>query len=160
MTTPSPGSAVIDRHASVSGKLSGTDLVLNGSFDGEVALTGHLRTAAGSRLKARVKADVVEIEGEFEGEIRAGTLRVSATARARGTFVAERLSIEEGAFLEGSVQAPAVPIVAGASPGLTLAQAPTAAAPAMAPAAPSVPDPAEGDAPEPVLDEQMAAVTH
>lgn len=161
MTTPSPGSAVIDRHASVSGKLAGTDLVLNGSFDGELTLSGHLRTAAGSRLKARVKADVVEIEGEFEGEIRAGTLRVSASARARGTFVAERLSIEEGALLEGSVQAPALPIVAGASPGLTLAPAPSAAAPATAPEAPKASEPADGEAADPVLDEPMAVVvTH
>ena len=159
MNTPSPGSAVIDRHASVSGKLSGSDLVLNGSFDGELTLTGHLRTAAGSRLKARVKADVVEIDGEFEGEIRASTLRVSASARARGTFVAERLSIEEGAFLEGRVQAPALPVVAGASPELTLAPTLTAAAPATTPAAPAAP--ADGEADGPDLDEQMAAaVTH
>src|SRR5262245_2334023 len=154
MNTPSPGSAVFDRHASVSGKLSGNDLVLHGSFDGELTLTGLLRTAAGSRLKARVKADVVEIEGDFEGEIRASTLRVRATARARGTFVAERLSIEEGALLEGSVQAPALPVVAGASPGLTLA------APAPVAAAPAAPAPAP-EPPDTVLDESMAAVvTH
>jgi cytoskeletal protein CcmA (bactofilin family) len=157
MTTPSPGSAVFDRHASVSGKLSGSDLVLHGSFDGELTLTGRLQTAPGSRLKARVRADVVEIEGEFEGEIRAGTLRVSAGARARGTFVAERLSIEEGAFLEGSVQAPALPIVAGASPGLALAPA----APTPAKASEALAAPADGEAADPVLDEQMAAVvTH
>ena len=109
MTTPSPDSAVIDRHASLTGRVSGHDLIVLGSLDGDLQLSGRLHTAAGSRLRAKVQAAVVEIEGDFEGEVRAGTLRVSASARARGTFVAERLVIQEGAVLEGAVQAPAAP---------------------------------------------------
>lgn len=119
MTIPSPDSAVVDRHASLTGRVSGHDLVVLGSLDGDLQLSGRLSTAAGSRLRAKVQAAVVEIEGDFEGEIRAATLRVSATACARGTFVAERLTIEEGAVLEGAVQAPAAP----ARPASTVAVA-------------------------------------
>lgn len=109
MPTPSPDTAVVDRHATLSGRMSGHDLIVLGSLEGDLQLSGRLHTAAGSRLRAKVHASVVEIEGDFEGEIRASTLRVSATAQARGTFVAERLIIQEGAVLEGAVQAPAAP---------------------------------------------------
>jgi cytoskeletal protein CcmA (bactofilin family) len=159
MTPPSPDPAVLDRHTSVSGKMSGHDLVLSGSLEGELTLTGRLHAVAGSRVRARVRADVVEIEGEFEGEVRAGRLRVSATARARGVFVAERLSIEEGALLEGDVQSPARP-----APPATAHDGSAAAAPPLAlvpPAAGSAPHADAAAAPEPaspIQDERAAVV--
>jgi len=109
VSTPSPDSAVLDRHASLSGTVSGHDLIVLGSLEGDLRLSGRLHIAAGSRLRATVQATVVELDGDFEGEVRAETLRVSASARAKGVFVAERISIAEGAFLEGDVQAPTAP---------------------------------------------------
>jgi cytoskeletal protein CcmA (bactofilin family) len=70
-------------------------------------------------VKAVVKAKAVEIEGEFEGEVRAESLRLAPTARARGTFVAKRLVIEEGAVFHGAVnrEPPAsAPVVRGVPP--------------------------------------------
>jgi cytoskeletal protein CcmA (bactofilin family) len=107
MSLPSVDAAVVDRHTTLTGSVSGHDLIVLGSLEGDLRLSGRLHVAAGSRLKARVQAIVVELDGEFEGELRAQTLHVAASARAKGVFVAERISIEEGALLEGSVQAPA-----------------------------------------------------
>lgn len=87
----------------VTGTISGQDLAVLGQFEGELRLAGALRTGGNSRVKAIVKARTVEIEGEFEGEVRAESLRLTPTARARGTFVAERLVIEEGAMVHGAV---------------------------------------------------------
>jgi cytoskeletal protein CcmA (bactofilin family) len=87
----------------VTGTISGQDLAVLGQFEGELRLAGQLRTGGNSRVKAVVKARTVEIEGEFEGEVRAESLRLTPTARARGTFVAERLVIEEGAMVHGAV---------------------------------------------------------
>jgi cytoskeletal protein CcmA (bactofilin family) len=135
MSLPSPTSALLDRHVSFTGTVAGHDLIVLGSLDGDLRLTGRLHVAAGSRMRARVQASVVELEGDFEGELRAETLRVTSSARARGVFAAERLSIEEGAVLEGDVQAPAAP---GA---LVLAPA------AAVPAASTVADETAGDEP-------------
>jgi cytoskeletal protein CcmA (bactofilin family) len=107
MSLPSVDTAVVDRHTTLSGSVSGHDLIVLGSLEGELRLSGRLHIMAGSRLKARVQAIVVELDGEFEGELRAEILHVAASARARGVFVAERLSMQEGALLEGDVQAPA-----------------------------------------------------
>src|SRR5437773_5440540 len=87
----------------VTGTISGQDLDVLGHFEGELRLAGRLRTGGASRVKAIVKAKAVEIEGEFEGEVRADSLRLAPTARARGTFVAKRLVIEEGAVFHGAV---------------------------------------------------------
>jgi cytoskeletal protein CcmA (bactofilin family) len=87
----------------VTGTISGQDLAVLGHFEGELRLAGQLRTGGSSRVKAVVKALAVEIEGEFEGEVRAESLRLAPTARARGTFVAKRLVIEEGAVFHGAV---------------------------------------------------------
>ena len=96
-----------------TGTIAGQDLAVLGQFEGELRLAGQLRTGGASRVKAVVKAKAVEIEGEFEGEVRAESLRLSPTARARGTFVAKRLVIEEGAVFHGAVNreqpGPAIP---------------------------------------------------
>ncbi len=115
MSTPSPQGAVLDRHASLSGTVSGHDLIVLGSLEGDLRLSGRLHIAAGSRLRAKVQATVVELDGDFEGELRAETLHVSASARAKGLFVADRISIQEGAFLEGDVQAPARPVLSSSA---------------------------------------------
>jgi cytoskeletal protein CcmA (bactofilin family) len=131
MSIPSPDTAVLDRHASLSGTVSGHDLIVLGSLEGDLRLSGRLHVAAGSRLRAKVQATVVELDGDFEGELRAETLHVAASARAKGVFVTERLSIQEGAFFEGDVQAPALP--AGTPPSLALDE-PRALPPAEEPA--------------------------
>ena len=123
MTLSAPGIALLDQHVSFTGTAGGHDLVIHGALDGDLRLTGRLHAAPGSRLRARVQARVVELEGDFEGEVHAETLRVSATARARGVFRAERLSIAEGAVLAGSVQAPAAPAELVLAPAETEAPA-------------------------------------
>jgi len=103
----------------VTGTITGQDLAVLGQFEGELRLAGQLRTGGASRVKAIVKAKTVEIEGEFEGEVRAESLRLSPTARAKGTFVAKRLVIEEGAVFHGAVnkdQSPAASPVVPESP--------------------------------------------
>jgi cytoskeletal protein CcmA (bactofilin family) len=130
MSLPSPTSALLDRHVSFTGTVAGHDLIVLGSLDGDLRLTGRLHVAAGSRMRARVQASVVELEGDFEGELRAETLRVTSSARARGVFAAERLSIEEGAVLEGDVQAPAAPGALVLAPAA--AEAPAASTAAVA----------------------------
>ena len=123
-TAPVPP-AVLDRNVTMTGTVTGHDLVVHGTLDGDLRLTGRLHVASGGRVRAKVQASRVDLEGEFDGELRAEMLRVTATAHAVGVFRAERLCIEEGAVLEGSVQAP---VDAAALP----VPAPAAAVPAAA----------------------------
>ncbi|HEY2944694.1 MAG TPA: polymer-forming cytoskeletal protein [Vicinamibacteria bacterium] len=124
-TPPATGGreSTLSADLNVTGTISGQDLDVLGQFEGELRLAGKLRTGGASRVKAVVKAKAVEIEGEFEGEVRAESLRLAPTARARGTFVAKRLVIEEGAVFHGAVNreppATATPEGPALLPGVT-----------------------------------------
>ena len=125
-TPPAAGGreSTLSADLNVTGTISGQDLDVLGHFEGELRLAGQLRTGGASHVKAIVKAKAVEIEGEFEGEVRAESLRLAPTARARGTFVAKRLVIEEGAVFHGAVNreppASATPVVPGVPPTATV----------------------------------------
>jgi cytoskeletal protein CcmA (bactofilin family) len=132
------GGAVFGADEVFSGTLRGQDLTVYGGFDGELDLKGRLRVARQGRVKAKVKAAAVDLEGDFDGEIRTETLTLAETARARGTFVAKRLSVREGALIEGAVNPP--------GEGGARAQAP-AAIPAPSHASPLVSGSSSGGGP-------------
>jgi len=113
MAVPHRDATVLAPGAALSGRVSGQDLDVLGAFDGELELSGRLRLTAGSKVKARVRAALVEIDGDFEGEVRATTLRVGEGAHARGLFFAARIAVVEGARLEGGVNPSEPPVDAG-----------------------------------------------
>ena len=116
MAGPHRDATVLAPGSAISGRVSGQDVDVHGAFDGELELSGRVRLAAGCNVKARVRADLVEIEGDFEGEVRAKTLRVGPSARARGRFFSDRLAVAEGAMLEGGVNPPEPPAAAVREP--------------------------------------------
>jgi cytoskeletal protein CcmA (bactofilin family) len=94
--------SVLSEDASLAGRISGQDLTVLGGFEGEINVRGRLRIGPNAKVNAKVKAESVELEGQFEGEIRTKTLTVAPSARARGLFLADRLAIREGAVVEGA----------------------------------------------------------
>jgi cytoskeletal protein CcmA (bactofilin family) len=96
---------LIDAHADIEGTLRGQDAQVLGRFRGEIELTGRLVLGEGARVEARVVADVVEIAGEFKGELKARSLSVLEKGRVEGTVDAQRLTMREGALLNGAVNA-------------------------------------------------------
>jgi cytoskeletal protein CcmA (bactofilin family) len=137
--------AIVGEDAQFTGRFSGQDLDVLGRLEGDVEVKGRLRVGKQGRVKAKVKATVVEIEGDFEGELRADALTLTETAKARGTFIAKRLNVREGAVLEGAINP------ASAQPATVVMPTPAAAAaseaaPAAAPAvaAPTAAKPEDG----------------
>jgi cytoskeletal protein CcmA (bactofilin family) len=93
---------VLGEGAFLSGTVRGQDLKVLGRFEGELHLEGKLHVGPKGQVAARVRAAEVVVEGEIQGEVRAGALTLAETARARGTFVAKRLLVKEGATVEGA----------------------------------------------------------
>jgi cytoskeletal protein CcmA (bactofilin family) len=127
--------AVIGEEASFSGTFKGQDLLVLGRFDGQIEVRGRLRVGPKGHAKATVRAVAVEVEGEVEGDVRCESMSLMPTARVRGTFVAKRLAVQEGALVEGSINS---------SSGRPADTPP----PAPAPPPPAPPAPAEGAPPE------------
>ena len=154
-TTNAPQGGIVGEGAVLAGKVKGQNLSVLGTLEGEVHLEGRLSVGAKGRVAARVRANEVLVEGEIEGDVRADSLTFAETAKARGTFIAKRLVVKEGALVEGAVNpvgASTEPAAAAAALGApTPAPAPTGAAPtpsAMVPAAtPGAPAPSPSGAP-------------
>ena len=79
------------------------DLTILGGFEGDVSRPRPpaYRTER-ERQRQGEGARSVEVEGKFEGEIRAAVLSFAPNAHARGLFLADKLGIRDGALVEGS----------------------------------------------------------
>lgn len=104
---PSQGVAVIGRSIQIKGEVSGEeDILVEGSVEGRILLPNHHLTIGPSgRLQAEASAKVITIEGEVAGNVMAAE-RVILTKRGSltGDIKATRLSVEDGAFLKGTVE--------------------------------------------------------
>jgi cytoskeletal protein CcmA (bactofilin family) len=105
-TTSNDAPARLSEDAGFEGKWKGADVSIQGRFEGELTLTGQLRVGRSGSVLGRVRADLVEIGGEFTGEVQARLIVMTETARARGTFVSERLCLKEGAVVDGAFDRP------------------------------------------------------
>ena len=89
--------ARLSEGAAFDGRWKGADIAVQGRLEGELTLTGRLRVGRTGSVLGRVQADTVELGGEFTGEVQARLIVITEGARARGTFVSERLIVREGA---------------------------------------------------------------
>jgi cytoskeletal protein CcmA (bactofilin family) len=124
--------SVLGEDTSLSGRIKGQDLMILGRFEGELTLTGRLHLGPKAQVNATVRAESVDVEGTFDGEIRAKALTFAPSAQARGLFLADRLGIREGAVVQGAfnlaTQSDARPVPKADEP--KAAEPPVATAPA------------------------------
>jgi cytoskeletal protein CcmA (bactofilin family) len=130
--------ARLSEGAAFDGHWKGSDVFVQGRLEGELTLTGRLRVGRTGSVLGRVKADSVELGGEFTGEVQARLIVITESARARGTFVSERLIVKEGAVVDGAFDRPKTPLApAGtASPAQPASPAAQRTPPAAPPAGP------------------------
>jgi len=108
---------VVAEGAFLSGRMEGVDIEVAGCFEGTLIITGRLLIKSGAKVKADVHASHVRLEGEFEGQIEAGELAFGDCARARGLFRAGKISMPEGAVVDGGLNLPVGEDQPKASPG-------------------------------------------
>jgi cytoskeletal protein CcmA (bactofilin family) len=103
---PNETATVIGRSMKIRGEFNGTDdLLVDGEIDGVIRLTAsRLTVRPEGRIRAKVFAQDIVVQGRIEGEIRAtGRVELRDGAVVIGNVFAERLSIEDGAVLRGGV---------------------------------------------------------
>jgi len=106
-TSRSGGSAVIGASISVKGDVSGDeDLVILGRVEGTVNLAQNNVTIGPSgRVKADVRGKMVIVEGEIEGDLKAGEqIILRNTAKVEGSISAPRVALEDGAVFRGGIE--------------------------------------------------------
>jgi cytoskeletal protein CcmA (bactofilin family) len=96
----------IGKSVVIKGEVScGEDLYIDGQVEGTVDPKGNrLTIGPNGRAKANVNAGVVVVEGKLEGNIQASDrVDLKQSAIVVGDVVTQRISIDEGASIKGSV---------------------------------------------------------
>jgi len=99
--------AVIGRSIRINGDLSGDeDLRIEGDVSGTVELKNSALTIGKEgKVKAGVYAKSIVVDGETRGDLYATELvSVHVNARVQGNIIAPKVSIEEGAKFQGSIE--------------------------------------------------------
>ena len=95
----------LDVNASMQGSLRFEDPVnlrINGKFEGTLDTKGKLMVGHKADITADIVGENIAIAGSIKGNIRATKiLQCESTARLMGDVEAPRLSIEEGAIING-----------------------------------------------------------
>jgi cytoskeletal protein CcmA (bactofilin family) len=100
--------ACVSQGIRIKGELTGSeDLFIDGNVDGKITLTNSTLTVGPN---AAVKADIVAkelvVRGRAEGKFTASErVQIWHTARVEGDIKSERVSIEEGAQVQGKLEA-------------------------------------------------------
>jgi cytoskeletal protein CcmA (bactofilin family) len=98
--------AIIGPSIAIKGDVTGEeDLLIQGRIEGKVDLKQHSVTiGSNGRIKADVHGRTVTVEGEVEGDLHGEEqIVVRRSGRVRGNVVAPRVTIEDGAVFQGSI---------------------------------------------------------
>ncbi len=98
---------ILDVDASMQGTITFKDPVnlrINGSFEGKLDTKGSLTIGENAKVKANIQGDRIVIAGKITGDVNAThSISVIAPALIRGNLTTPRLSVTEGAVIEGQI---------------------------------------------------------
>ena len=89
------------------GELSANeDLIIEGRIEGTIAHQDkNLTVGKNGRVKADIHAQIVEIQGEVDGDIRGDKLvKLTSSAVVKGNIQCGRICMEDGANFSGTIQ--------------------------------------------------------
>ena len=110
--------SVIAAGLAIEGKIEGAGHVrIAGNFKGDVHVEGNLTIEPGAKLTGGVRAKTVTVGGELEGNIDAATsVELAATGVMNGDLKAGTLTVSAGSRMRGRVEFGWDPTGAGAAP--------------------------------------------
>jgi excisionase family DNA binding protein len=115
---------ILDVDASMQGTISFKDPVnlrINGSFEGKLDTRGNLTIGENAKVTANIHGDNIVIAGKVSGDVVATqSLSILGTATLKGNLATPRLSIGEGAILQGLVSMQGISVSDGSDVSLTL----------------------------------------
>jgi cytoskeletal protein CcmA (bactofilin family) len=89
----------------VRGQLTGAgDMVIDGRFEGEIKVDGTIEVGVDGASSSPIEAGSVVVQGALEGAVcAADAVAIHPGARLVGDVRAKRVSLSDGAYLEGAV---------------------------------------------------------
>lgn len=107
LPSTSKAAACVSQGIKIKGELTGSeDLFVDGHVEGSITLTNSVVTVGpNATVKAEIIAREVVVRGRVDGKI-SGTEKIQVwnTARIHGDMKSERIAVEEGAELHGTME--------------------------------------------------------
>ena len=103
----SKAAACVSQGIKIKGELTGSeDLFIDGQVEGSIILTNSIVTVGPNAIvKAEISAREVVLRGRVQGKVTGSEkIQVWNTARVHGDMKSERIAVEEGAELHGSLE--------------------------------------------------------
>lgn len=103
----SKATACVSQGIKIKGELTGSeDLFIDGQVDGSIVLTNAVVTVGpNAKVKAEITAREVVVRGRVDGKISGSEkIQVWNSARIHGDMKSERIAVEEGAELHGTME--------------------------------------------------------
>ena len=83
--------------------VSDSNILIEGDIIGNVSCSGKVQISSSGQIKGKLVCVNAEIDGTIHGELTIeNLLTMRSTARIKGDIQSTKLTIEEGAFFEGS----------------------------------------------------------
>jgi cytoskeletal protein CcmA (bactofilin family) len=101
-----PGKAAIGKGVLVKGQIqSREDLTIEGEVEGSIEMASHQLTIDGQgKVRAGIKARVVEVNGSIEGQVEAvDKVYIRKGAKFIGDIHSGSIIIEDGGYIKGKI---------------------------------------------------------
>ena len=107
----STNTTYLGKNLQINGNISGEgSLLILGTFEGEFDLKGQLEVAQGAVIKGNINATGVSINGNVNGTVVASErIVLETTASIKGRLVTPKISIQDGAVIDGELQMSTTP---------------------------------------------------
>jgi cytoskeletal protein CcmA (bactofilin family) len=94
------------KNLTIKGRVSGNgNIIILGSLNGEFDLRGRVKIAQPAKIMGEVKATVISVNGSVQGSLDAQErLHLDQTARIKGQLTTPKLSVSEGASIDGEIK--------------------------------------------------------
>lgn len=95
---------VLGAGCTLDGSLTSTGNVrLDGTFSGKLDIHGNVLVGESAKINADINAKNISIAGAVRGNVNGKKVQLLRTGRVWGDIVANALSTEEGAFIDGKI---------------------------------------------------------
>lgn len=105
--SPENANTIIGEHISIEGTVRAKeDLIIQGSLKGTMELDKHHVTIGHKgKVEADIKAQSITVSGKMNGNVSVhGKVEITKEADFTGQIKAKRIAIEEGAYINGSIE--------------------------------------------------------
>lgn len=105
-TTLPDGTGYVGQNLIITGNVSGSDnIIVMGSINGEVRLSGDLKVGDKSSVTGKIYAEKIFVNGIVDGTLSASErIYLEKRAKIKGVLIANRLSVEYGAVFDGEAR--------------------------------------------------------